>query len=472
MVGERRRGDPGAKRRLSDEESRTVIDTAHEAFISMDAGGFITDWNPEAEVTFGWARREAVGQVLADLIIPERYRQQHWEGLQRFIKTGEGPVIGRRIEIDALHSDGFEFPIELTISSHQEGGSPPRFHAFLHDITARRRAAQYVEAQLAVTRILAEAESTEQLVPTLLEELGEQMDWDFGGFWAPDESEERLRCEAAWCRRERPELERFCEHSGAVVFKAGQGLPGRVWESREPTFVTDVRDDPNFPRASSAAEVGLHAGVCFPLLEGGRCLGVVEFLSAAIGQADENLIDAMRSIGTQVGQHMEVLRERHELLERLDAMARTDQLTGLVNRRGWDEGLPKELSRAQRGEQPLCVALLDLDAFKDFNDRHGHLAGDQALAELASRWAPKLRSTDLLARYGGEEFAIALPAVSIEHAMGALERLRALVPEDLTCSGGVAQWDGMESPEELLGRADAALYEAKRAGRDRVVAAR
>jgi diguanylate cyclase (GGDEF)-like protein len=408
--------------------------------------------------------------VLADLIIPERFRELHWTGLRRFIETGEQKVIGQRLELDALHRAGYEFPVELTISVAPDA-EPPRFHAFLHDITERRRAAQYVSAQLEVTRVLAEAESEEELIGALLSRLGVAMKWDFGGFWVPDDSGEFIRCGAVWHVSERAEVQPFVEESEAVVFRPGEGLPGRVWASREPVFVTDVLDDTNFPRARVAAEVGLHAGVCFPLLAGGRVLGIVEFLSSAIGQADERLVEAMGSIGTQVGQQIEVLRDRHRLLEQLDEMARTDQLTGILNRRGWDEGLLREISRAQRSGQPLAVALLDLDNFKAFNDRHGHLAGDQALAKIAELWSAEVRATDLLARYGGEEFAVALPAVPIESAVGMLERLCRLTPEDLTCSGGVAQWDESESAVDLVGRADGALYQAKRAGRDRITVA-
>jgi diguanylate cyclase (GGDEF)-like protein len=322
-----------------------------------------------------------------------------------------------------------------------------------------------------VTRVLADAESDDHVVPALLLRLAETMSWDYGALWVPDEPGHRLTCVAAWHDPERPELGRFDEHSRTVSLRAGEGLPGRVWASGEPAFVTNVLEDPNFPRAPVAAEVGLHAAVGLPLLGRDRILGVIEFLSAAIAQADRKLIDAMRAIGEQIGQHMEVLLERRELLERLEEMTRTDGLTGLLNRRGWDESYPKEVSRARRSGEPLCVALLDLDGFKDFNDLHGHLAGDRVLAELAARWSGDVRDTDLLARYGGEEFALALPSAEIERAIGALERLRALVPEGLTCSGGLAQWDGAESPDELLARADFALYEAKRAGRDRIVRA-
>jgi diguanylate cyclase (GGDEF)-like protein len=161
--------------------------------------------------------------------------------------------------------------------------------------------------------------------------------------------------------------------------------------------------------------------------------------------------------------------ERGELLGRLEVAARTDDLTGLLNRRAWDAELGRELSRADRDSAALCVAILDLDRFKLYNDTHGHQAGDRFLKQMAGAWSTTLRAGDILARYGGEEFAVALPGTNLEHAQKMLERLRECLPGDQTCSAGVCRWDGSESAEALTARADAALYAAKDAGRDRIV---
>jgi diguanylate cyclase (GGDEF)-like protein len=160
--------------------------------------------------------------------------------------------------------------------------------------------------------------------------------------------------------------------------------------------------------------------------------------------------------------------DRGELLGRLEIAARTDDLTGLLNRRAWDEELSRELSRADRSGAALCVAILDLDRFKQYNDSHGHQAGDRFLKQIAGTWTQNLRIGDILARYGGEEFALALPGTNLNHAQEMLDRLREALPEDQTCSAGVCQWDGEESAEQLTARADTLLYAAKAAGRDRV----
>jgi diguanylate cyclase (GGDEF)-like protein len=161
-----------------------------------------------------------------------------------------------------------------------------------------------------------------------------------------------------------------------------------------------------------------------------------------------------------------VTLERVALLHELETIARTDELTGLPNRRAWQEQLPRELTRAARSDESLCVAILDLDHFKRYNDTHGHQTGDRLLKQVAVAWHIELRPTDVLTRYGGEEFALALPACPLEEALLVVERLRTATPEGQSCSAGIARWDGTEVAAELLDRADHALYRAKRRGRD------
>lgn len=161
-------------------------------------------------------------------------------------------------------------------------------------------------------------------------------------------------------------------------------------------------------------------------------------------------------------------QERKELLERVEAMARTDSLTGLPNRRAWDEQVVRAMSAAHRSGAPLALAIADLDFFKDYNDANGHSAGDRLLVEAARSWSQELRTSDFLARYGGEEFAVLLPGCGRAAAAALLERFRAATPGAQTCSVGVAFWDWQQSAEELVAAADAAMYRAKRAGRDRV----
>jgi diguanylate cyclase (GGDEF)-like protein/PAS domain S-box-containing protein len=162
---------------------------------------------------------------------------------------------------------------------------------------------------------------------------------------------------------------------------------------------------------------------------------------------------------------------REERLRRAQAQARTDDLTGLANSRVWDSELPREIARARRNESPLSVVMLDLDGLKAINDTKGHAAGSNAIKGAAAAWSAVLRESDLLARFGGDEFAVLMPDCALRDARRAAERLRAAIGPAPTASIGVAQWDGAEAGESLVERADAALYEAKRAGRNRVAVA-
>jgi diguanylate cyclase (GGDEF)-like protein len=164
-----------------------------------------------------------------------------------------------------------------------------------------------------------------------------------------------------------------------------------------------------------------------------------------------------------------LVRQVEDQAAQLAALARHDGLTGMPNRRAWDGELPVAMDRARRDGVPLSVAMLDLDHFKRFNDQHGHQAGDRLLKSATAAWRAMLRTTDLLCRYGGEEFSVLLPGATTEEAAEVLERLRAVTPQEQTFSAGLACWDGQEISEELVARADRALYAAKAAGRDHVI---
>jgi diguanylate cyclase (GGDEF)-like protein len=187
-----------------------------------------------------------------------------------------------------------------------------------------------------------------------------------------------------------------------------------------------------------------------------------------VGFTVQRLVADGRLREAQLGR---LAQERAELALRLESLAVTDPLTLVGNRRAWDAWLEEAMPRAARADEPLCVALLDLDRFKRYNDRGGHPRGDELLREAARRWTDALRPGDRIARYGGEEFAVLLPGCDGDEALAAIERLRTLTPDGQTCSAGIAAWNGVDDPVTLLAAADAALYAAKRAGRDRTTIA-
>ncbi|MBI5626206.1 MAG: GGDEF domain-containing protein, partial [Nitrosomonadales bacterium] len=200
-------------------------------------------------------------------------------------------------------------------------------------------------------------------------------------------------------------------------------------------------------------------------------------IQASALRSHEELADTRK----QVQESEAKIRKLEQELSQVSELVREDQLTGALNRRGLDEAFEREATRADRSQTPICIALLDIDDFKRLNDTLGHYAGDQALIHLSNIIKEALRPSDSVARYGGEEFVIVLPGIGIEEAAATIERLQRELTRKfflhenervlVTFSAGVALRAAEESQEDVIGRADKAMYQAKKAGKNRVVMA-
>ena len=240
-----------------------------------------------------------------------------------------------------------------------------------------------------------------------------------------------------------------------------------AYTSRGPVFVSHVAGHPAVSKRLHKTS-GAVSALFEPVLRGDEPVGVFGvFWARKVKGVSDDAAAAVSLLAHEAG----IAIERADMLVRLESLARTDSLTGLPNRRVWDEELPRELARAARSRKPVTVVMLDLDRFKQFNDSNGHQAGDRLLKETAAAWEGELRNVDLIVRYGGEEFAALLHDCSLEDAERLVSDLRAVTPGEVTCSAGIACWDRTEKAAELVNRADQALYAAKRAGRDRLVLA-
>ncbi len=247
---------------------------------------------------------------------------------------------------------------------------------------------------------------------------------------------------------------------GMRIPRAGEEAGGGLaFMSCKPLFLRD---------ASHGARHGVRSMHFEPVLRDDEAVAVLVLGWAKQAKRLSPRVESgMRMLAAEAA----IALDRARLLAQLQETARTDDLTGLPNRRAWEEELPRELSRANRDGRPVCVAMLDLDRFKRFNDHRGHQAGDRLLKQAAAAWTSQMRASDMLARYGGEEFSLLLPGCSLDDATALVQRLRTAMPDGETVSAGIACWDETEGPEELVGRADTALYAAKRTGRNRLVTA-
>lgn len=313
---------------------------------------------------------------------------------------------------------------------------------------------------LDATRALAAATDADGARPVICEALKRFGEASMTALYEPEADGAALRLSAtstgAWLPDKR------------LTFVGSRSAAVRAFVDATPIFVGDLQADDRIDR-ELVQRTGMGAGLWHPVLRRGAPAGVLAaFWAQPLKRLPRGLADLTSLLATEAATTI----DRADLMRRLAFTARTDDLTRLPNRRAWGEELPLALRRAARAGQEVCVAMLDLDRFKTFNDEHGHQAGDRVLKEIAAAWSDRIRSTDILARYGGEEFALVLPDCGLAEAIRVVEQLRAATPRHQTCSVGVALWDGSEHPDAVLSRADAALYQAKSAGRNRVSAAR
>lgn len=299
---------------------RPVLETALDAVIVMGADGRIVGWNSHAEALFGWTEQEARGSLLADMIIPEHYREQHAMGLRRFLETGEGRILNHRIEIAGLHRSGREVPVELAITPVGEGPGLV-FLGFLRDITERRRAedllrrrARDAELLFQTTSVAAVTDSFEDAVSSCLDVVCEMTGWPVGHAFVCDEDGE-LRSTGIWRHRGEDRYQALRTATEHVRFASGVGLPGRILEIGRPVWLTDAEADPTFVRSAIAKQLGVRAAFGFPVKSSGRLIAIMEFFSDTHVEPDPDLILTVQTLGEQVGRVFE-RRRAEDLLKR------------------------------------------------------------------------------------------------------------------------------------------------------------
>lgn len=287
---------------------RVVMETVSDAVLTIDEASTILYANRAASKVFGYEAEELLGAKLT-MLMPDYLRHVHEAGLARYVETGERHINWEGVELPGLHNSGRELTLEVSFGEFVDEEGRHFFTGVARDVSARKRTERYLAAQYDLTRILAEAPNTQAAIGGILHAVCRNLGWRVGALWSADG--ELLRRVDAW---HAPEVsaEQFGHLSGRLEFARGEGLPGRVWDSAVPLWVTDLATDPSFPRAKAASRAGLHAAFAFPVMARGAAVGVFEFFSHEAREPDAELLAAMSNIGGQTGQVMERKRAEDE----------------------------------------------------------------------------------------------------------------------------------------------------------------
>ena len=457
---------------LAENESRTrsILNTSLDAIITIDADDIVTDWNQQAEIIFGWSVNEAIGRSLADLIVPVQFRQQHIQGIQRFIKTGQGLKSNSRIEVNALRKDATEFPAELTIAPIKIGGKQA-FSAFIRDITEQKKVAAQINNNYHSQRVIASVLEISTRSISFKEKLEQSLDEILSTPWLTlqgtgiifivNQTSDTLVMMAQ--RGVSEEIQKKCRE-----VKFGECLCGQTALNNQMLF-TSCLDELH---TVSYKEMEEHGHYCIPINSEEKLKGVLNLYLDHNHQVNDNEINYLEAIANTLGN----IIQRHENEEKLEHYAYYDELTALPNRTLFINRIEKCIKQAARNSKYIyAVLFLDLDRFKNINDSLGHTVGDQVLDCVAEHLKSCVRDIDTVARLGGDEFAILLHGLDdISDAYRTASRIHQKLVNPLQLQrhevftsasiGIVIGLNTYHTHSDLLRDADIAMYRAKQKG--------
>ena len=284
---------------LTEERLRVISSAAQDAVIMMDDRGRIAFWNDAGQRIFGYTRSEAQGKKLHELIVPRQHRAEFEEKFIDFRSTGQGPAIGKTLELAGMRKDGTEIVIEASISGVNISG---KWHAIciVRDITERKRAQQMLDLEYAVARCLDGSDNASDALRAALRAICQIQNWDCGRFLRVDDAVGVLRLVEFWSVPNAA-IQGFLAASKDFTYGPGAGISGKVWQSGQPLWIADITKDARALSAIFKAESGIRGAFSIPVKAEGRTVGVLAFNSHEIQEPDPQLLATMRAIGSQVG---------------------------------------------------------------------------------------------------------------------------------------------------------------------------
>ena len=280
----------------TEDDLREFIDLSLNFLCIAGTDGYFKHVNPAWETTFGYTKEEVLSRPYLEFVHPNDREATIAEATN--ITSGRSTL---SFENRYRCKDGsYRWLLWSAVIRPERG----LIYCTAADVTERKREAARLAAQYAVTRVLAEAATLANATPRILQAVCESLDWSVGAIWRVDQEGKLLRCVETW-HVPSAQVKEFDQGTHSRTFPPGIGLPGRVWSQAQPAWIEDVARDANFPRASIAAQEGLHAAFGFPILLGAEVLGVLEFFSNQIQQPDRRLLEMMSAIGSQIGQFIE-----------------------------------------------------------------------------------------------------------------------------------------------------------------------
>ncbi len=299
------------KKRTSDIRVKTILENVLDGIITITPFGIVETYNPGAERIFGYSSEEVVGENVS-MLMPSPYAEEHDGYLEKYFRTGKSTIIGVVREVVGRRKDGTEFPMDLGISvtnlEHEQFVT-----GVVRDISERKlieerlqNKANYIKMLHSVAIAANESNSFEEAMKTCLESICKLTHWPVGHLYlAERDRAEPLLSTDLWYMDDPDRFQTFKDITEKVNLNIGEGLPGRVCESREPLWIEDVTRDSNFSRAKMAEDIGVKGAFAFPVMIKGSVVAVLEFYSASPANLDLRLLDIMKNIGLQTGRLIE-----------------------------------------------------------------------------------------------------------------------------------------------------------------------